>query len=151
MSLNRLAPFASVGLAALLTGCAGAAVVKNLAPELPKADPRVATCMSVVDRSAQCTDEFLPMLVDLRVSNDVPKGIAEADATEGRDALLARARAEWAKDSVDPARTEMCNAMGPKMSDEDSAAWALCLSQSDCAGYVKCVQPLYERTLTSAK
>jgi hypothetical protein len=148
-SVSAVVAAGFVLVAAVGPGCAGAPKMPALPDSVPAPDPRVATCLSVVDRSALCAEQFVPMLVDIRVNQDNPKGIAEADATEGRDALVAKARAEWEKDSIDPQRTQMCNAHAPKTSTEDNAAWAVCLAEADCGAYVACARPLYEKMLTA--
>lgn len=126
-----------------------AAVIGCATTPPPPPSPGVTTCLGVIDRAAQCSEAFVPMLVDVRVNHDQPAGTAEADATEGREVLVAKARDEWARDSVEPARSETCNAMGPKTSAEDVAAYTACLASPDCSAFVACVAPLFDKTVAS--
>jgi hypothetical protein len=131
-------------------GCSGVepgaqdeAAGATLAPEEAQ-----ALCVSSFQRQRDCSDTFLPALVDLRVRLDVPAGIAEADRTEGRAQLLATAQEEWRSDSTDQAIAERCAGMvqqgagaamgGPMRS---------CLGASSCGEFVPCQLEIIEAHL----
>ena len=106
--------------------------------------------MQTFQRQRECTDEFIPALVALRVKHDLPAGIAAADARDGRPALVASARAEWQEDSKDPAIEETCSKLVSSMPEQagpmtDSSR--RCLSQTTCAGFVECLSPVIEQHL----
>src|SRR4051812_46532000 len=54
------------------------------------------TCVAMLERARTCTDDYLAMLVDVRVRLDHPAGIAAMDRDRGRKSLLAEAHEEWA-------------------------------------------------------
>jgi hypothetical protein len=99
-----------------------------------------ALCVSGFKRQRECTDEFLPALVDLRVRLDKPAGIAAAAKSEGKEALIAVAREEWAGDSTDEAIAKTCAQKAAKMpaSEELYSALSNCLAAPSCAEFVPC-------------
>jgi hypothetical protein len=97
-------------------------------------------CVALFERQRECTDVFLPALVEARVRHDVPRGIAERDRAEGRDALLAGAEEEWQVDSTDEAIATICGRIEGQAPDgaaliERAEA---CLGESDCGGFTEC-------------
>src|SRR5512140_2550386 len=58
------------------------------------------TCVALMTRSRDCTDAFIPALVDARAAADQPPGIAD-QVKQDRDGVIAHAKAEWATDSTD--------------------------------------------------
>src|SRR5690606_8363595 len=77
------------------------------------------TCVALFERQRECTDLYLPALVDARVENDIPAGIA-AKAAEpgGRDEIMATAQTEWANDSTDASIGATCDSALAKMPPE---------------------------------
>lgn len=114
------------------------------------ADPQ-ATCVSTFERARECTDEYIPALVDLRISLDVPAGIAQAAQTDGRDALIATAKEEWKTDSEPAAVTANCQQMTSAIAAEQASAMAdqlsACLPAASCSEFVQCVTPVQEAML----
>lgn len=111
------------------------------------ADAR-AVCVQTMTRNRACTDAWIPALVDARARHDVPAGIA-ADVKADRDAVIARAKAEWANDSTDASIGATCDrlvASAPPQADLDAAT--ACLATSACGEYVGCVTPLFEKHFT---
>ncbi len=93
-------------------------------------------CVAAMRRQRECTDVFIPALVDARVRADRPAGIAAKDQEMGRAALVAGAREEWANDSTDEAIEETCNkaAGHPEMVEKAEA----CLAESACDAFSAC-------------
>jgi hypothetical protein len=140
MSRVLIGSFAVLALGAALTREALAS---------PKADPTLKMrCATVFERERACTDTFIPALVDARVALDLPAGIAARAKSEGRDALIAAARDEWAKDSQDTAIATTCDRVAGSARGADfAAAGEACAKQSDCGGFVACVIPVLRDTI----
>jgi hypothetical protein len=98
------------------------------------------TCVAAFRRQRECTDAFIPALVDARVRHDNPAGIAAKDKELGRDALVAGAKEEWASDSTDEAIHATCtklteNGAGtPELIQKAEA----CLAKSGCDEFSAC-------------
>ena len=99
------------------------------------------TCVEVFRRQRECTDTFIPALVDARVRSDKPAGIAAKDKEVGRDALVAGAMDEWKTDSTDQAIDQTCTNI---TNDEQAGAPELverakaCLEENDCSAFSAC-------------
>lgn len=93
-------------------------------------------CVAAMRRQRECTDVFIPALVDARVRADRPAGIAAKDQEMGRAALVAGAREEWANDSTDEAIEATCGkaAGHPEMVEKAEA----CLAESACDAFSAC-------------
>jgi len=158
-----------LGFSLLAAACAGSESPAPASPAQPapaaaaaSADganpgdgPAYGTCEATFARQRDCQDVFLPALVDLRVRLDVPPGIAEADATEGRDALLAVAEEEFASDSTDESIAATCDQMRASapaallaQAEQDSDR---CLQADACEPFVECILPVIETGLTAPR
>ncbi|HEU5059221.1 MAG TPA: hypothetical protein VFU21_21965 [Kofleriaceae bacterium] len=95
-----------------------------------------ATCVAVIRRQRDCTDVFIPALVDARVRADMPAGIAGKDKEMGRDALVAAALEEWKVDSTDDAIDATCDkaAGHPELVDRAQA----CMDETACDAFSAC-------------
>jgi hypothetical protein len=108
-----------------------------------------ALCVKMFVRDRQCTDQYIPALVDARARKDMPAGIA-AEVKSDRDGVIAQAKQEWANDSTDAAIDSTCNAIIAHLTDADRAdapTMAQCLEQADCGAYVACQLPVLEKHL----
>lgn len=108
--------------------------------------PRDA-CVAMFERQRACTDIYLPALVDARIANDLPAGIAARAAEPGgRDALVATARSEWANDSTDASISATCDTILAKMPPEQAEGMTgqanQCLATDACQAFVDCVIPM---------
>ena len=104
-------------------------------------DEAYDTCVAAFNRQRECTDEFIPALVDARVRADKPAGIAAKDKEMGRDALVAGAREEWASDSTDEAIHATCTKITENQADgapELIEKARACLRESECAAFSAC-------------
>jgi hypothetical protein len=139
--------------AALAGACAGAdAPADNVtsSPALSETTNAQALCVQSFQKQRECSETFLPALVDARVRFDKPAGIAEMDRKEGREALVAVAREEWKNDSTDEAIAETCTGMvahgGAK--PEMVSAMQTCLAAGSCGDFVPCQVKIIEAHLS---
>jgi hypothetical protein len=143
-----------------LPACAGSDNQAETANTSPPVETQAAeeetpdsksSCVEVFVRQRDCTDDFIPALVDARTRLDVPAGIAERVGTEGRDAIIAEALAEWANDSQDAAIDGTCEkivASAPADALEPMlTASRECLAESECSAFSACIIPVIEGQL----
>ncbi len=136
---------------ALLAACGGKSAPTTSTSTQPTstADPAIETCKKTFVRQRECTDTFIPALVDLRVRMDMPAGIAAEDKASGRDALVTKAKAEWENDSKDDAIAATCDKMVGSMAPEMKAKMAegagQCLAKTECPAFVECELPMLEQ------
>lgn len=143
-----------VFLAASIAACGGksAPAPATSTTTSASADPG-AVCRQTFVRQRECTDVFIPALVDLRVRLDVPAGIAAEDKASGRDALITAAKAEWANDSKDEAIAGTCDkmmaSMDPAMKAKMADGAGQCLAKTECAAFVECEMPMMEQHMSA--
>jgi len=139
---------------ALMSACGGADTkVQPPQPVATSPSDLHAVCVQTFERQRDCTDTFLPALVALRVKLDVPPGIASADATDGRDALIAKAKAEWQVDSTPTAIGQTCDRITQQTPQEKrdptSEQAKQCLSATDCEAFTTCIMPVIEEHMVA--
>ena len=112
-------------------------------------------CFVAFTRMRECTNDYIPALVDLRVRLDVPAGIAATDTEIGRDALVARALAEWSTDSTDAALQATCEGIvGHASPDEQDGMRQValrCGATDGCEAFVACILPSMEAHLHAGR
>jgi hypothetical protein len=116
------------------------------AQQTSTADDPKAVCVATMTRARECTDDYIPALVDARAQADVPPGIADA-VKKDRNAVIAEAKQEWATDSKDENIAGMCEKMtadGATTPDELAMAKD-CNAKTDCKEYTSCVMPLFAK------
>lgn len=91
--------------------------------------------MTVMNRERECADTFIPALVDLRVELDQPPGIAAQAASDGREAIVAQAQAEYEGAGTEIAIEVNCNALA-RLPEEQQARWNAMLEE--CAAITEC-------------
>jgi hypothetical protein len=112
----------------------------------------VEVCRSVFAREAECTDLFIPMLVDARIRHDLPAGItARAAQPGGREALIAAAKEEWKTDGAEPARSATCQKIASHATPQMVAQGKACLARGSCADFVACMAPFHDARLAEQK
>jgi hypothetical protein len=108
-------------------------------------------CVEVFVRQRDCTDDFIPALVDARIRLDVPAGIAERASAEGSGAIITEAMAEWANDSQDAAIDGTCDGIVASVPAEALkpmlTASKSCLEESECSAFSTCIIPVIEGQL----
>jgi hypothetical protein len=112
------------------------------APAQAGVDPK-AVCIQAFTRSRECTDDFIPALVDARASADQPPGIADA-VKKDRDGVIAEAKQEWANDSKDEAIAANCEKIAAGKEELAAEAQA-CLAKTDCKEFVACAMPVFAK------
>jgi hypothetical protein len=124
----------------VVVGVGGLALAGGPAPT----PAQQASCVTLFERQRTCTESFIPALVDLRVSLDRPKGIAATAKSDGRDALIAAALAEWKTDSTDASIAKTCASMPP---GAVTPQMNTCLAASSCPAFSQCLVPLMRTTI----
>lgn len=146
--MNTFNFLATASLAALLVACGGAKSAQSSATETAKSADPAAVCIQMMEKSRDCTDEYIPALVDLRISLDYPNGTAQAAEEQGRDALISVAYEEWKNDSTDAAFQKVCADVVAQMPPEQLAPVmarnAKCIAKPSCDEYVTCHMPILE-------
>ncbi len=131
-----------------------AAACGSSKPAEKKTEPAAVTqsedeagCVKLRQRQRECTDAFIPALVDMRIKADVPPGIAAAAQKDGRDAIVAQAMEEWKQDSTDEAIARNCKAMPapPSVTAEQRETARKCLDLAECQAFVDCFLPVLEQ------
>src|SRR5262249_51908761 len=110
--------------------------------------PAHETCVKTFQMQRQCTAQFIPALVDLRISLAEPRFMAdEAAKPGGREALIQQALGEWKDDSADGAIDKTCSHMTAWRNAAAVAKADACLAATDCDAFVACVMPLVKENL----
>jgi len=131
-----------------IVACGGADTPADPDPSAARRRTLAEGCNEIFVRQRDCTDPFIPGLVDARIAANVPAGIAERAEAEGRDAIIAEAMAEWAEDSKDQAIAATCErviqSIPPDQQQEMREAGDACLAESGCEAFVACIIPMIE-------
>jgi hypothetical protein len=153
--IRTLAPVLALVLAAGLAACGASSgppstsAAKPAEPAAPAAsaapagDAR-AICVQAMTRSRECTETYIPALVDARAKLDVPAGIA-AQVKADRAAVITAAKQEWATDSTDAAIAAMCDRMAATVAPDDVKLAKGCVAAADCGAFTSCLVPIMER------
>lgn len=103
-------------------------------------------------RKATCADDYLPALLDLRVELNVPPGIGDEVKTQGRDAVLAIAHTELARDTEPAKVAALCEGMAAKLPPDRVEQLvdqgAKCEAAADCKAFAACAVVLDRGFLT---
>lgn len=141
---------------AFLAGCGGSSTKPE--PPGPRAAPREEAqlkCQAMMTRQRDCTDAFIPALVGWRVELDVPAGVAETDRTSGREALVAKAKEEWAASNSDEQLGALCTKILGTIPDDQLPAMTQigerCSATRTCEEFVACVEPAQRQRLAAEK
>jgi hypothetical protein len=140
----------------LVAACSGGSANKPAepAPAGPR-DRALAGCKQMFARQRDCTDTFIPALVGWRVELDVPAGVAELDKTSGRDALVTKAKEEWAASNTDDQFAAMCTGIIGDIPDDQLGgmveAGERCNATTTCDEFVACVEPFQRQRLAAQK
>lgn len=136
-----LARCAACALLGLAVGCGG-----SNAPVSPKAadsapDDGRQVCESVMKRTRECKEPYVPALLRTRARFDQPPGIAARYEKEGEAALLPIAREEFDRDWSDAGIQSHCDALDAKAPETRRAVVERerpCLSEVGCDAFVAC-------------
>jgi len=145
-SVSSVVVILSLAIAAAACGTASeAAPASQAKPQAsaPTADAQ-DLCLHTMARSYQCTDQYIPAVVDLRAKKDHPAGIA-AKVQADRDGVIARAKEEWKADSSDAAIIANCQRMATMVDANDLQTAQRCVAESDCNAFVTCIMPVMDK------
>lgn len=121
-------------------------------PEPAKPQPAARTaadlvplCKRIFAHKATCADDYLPVLLDLRIELNRPPGIGDRVKSEGRDAILAIAHTELAHDT-EPAQVDaVCSSAAtqastapPERVHQLLEAADRCEATTDCKAFAVC-------------
>jgi len=129
----------------LALGCGGGS--SSSPPPSPPPSAHTAAelgpmCDRYYERERACVDEYLAALLDVRVEYDMPAGIAAEVERDGRDAVLARMRPEWERDTTPENTDRICRAMETQIPADQVerllAQSKKCDAEADCAGFAAC-------------
>jgi hypothetical protein len=112
----------------------------------PATTDLVPMCERIFARKATCADDYLPALLDVRVELNAPPGIAETIKSEGRDAVLATAHTELARDTQPDRVAAVCDEGASRAANAPPERVRQLLEQSkrceaaaDCKAFASCV------------
>jgi hypothetical protein len=114
----------------------------------------LSVCVKTIERQYECTDDFIPALVDMRIKHGLlpPDAVPILEEEGGRDKLIQIAMDEWKVDGVEPKRTETCQKMlqvvSPEEGEKLKAAGEKCLAATDCKAFLDCMMPVMEAQMT---
>jgi hypothetical protein len=138
-----------------LAACGGArpaAPAPAPAPAAHTAADLIPLCKAHYAHQVSCTDDYLSALLDLRISVDMPKGIADEAKQKGKPALLKLARVELDRDMA-PDRVEaICNAMTkvpPDQVDRLMKDGQHCAEMTECKAFAACAVETERTYVTS--
>ncbi|HEX5059227.1 MAG TPA: hypothetical protein VFV99_07700 [Kofleriaceae bacterium] len=147
--MSRLDYPCSFALILAIAACGGSS------PEPAKPSPQPAArdtadlvpmCKRIFARKATCADDYLPVLLDLRVELNIPSGIGDEVKSQGRDAVLAIAHTELARDTETANVDAVCETAAaqaskapPERRDQLLEQGARCEAATDCKGFAVCV------------
>lgn len=133
-----------------LTACSTteASPAQSAAPKAaPTSTDAQAVCVQLFTRNRECTEDYIPALVDLRAKLDKPAGIAEK-VKQDRNAVIAQAQTEWAADSTDQAIAATCAQVTANLDESakaDADGLQACMAEPSCGAHTACVMPFFEK------
>ncbi len=132
-----------------VAACGGSSQPEPAKPASPPAAQDTADfvplCKRIFARKATCADDYLPALLDVRVELNIPPGIGDRVKTDGRDAVLAVAHTELARDTEAAHVAELCEGAAAKAKADPERGNQLyeqgsrCEAASDCKAFASCV------------
>jgi hypothetical protein len=106
----------------------------------------VPMCQRIFARKATCADDYLPVLLDLRVELNLPPGIGDQVTSQGRDAVLALARTDLARDTEPAKVAALCETAAANATkaprervDQLLEQADRCEATTDCKAFAGCV------------
>lgn len=133
--MSRVNYVRSLALIVAAAACGGSSSPEPAKPA-PQPAARTAAdfvpmCKRIFARKATCADDYLPVLLDLRVELNLPPGIGDQVKSEGRDAVLAIAHTELASDT-EPAKVDaLCESAATQATTAPPERVAQLLDQAD--------------------
>jgi hypothetical protein len=116
--------------------------INRAEPAVRTADDLVPMCKRIFARKAACADDYLPALIDLHIELNIPPGFGDRVKSEGRDAMLAIAHTELARDTEPAKVAALCETtakMPPERADQLHEQGGRCEAATDCKEFAVCV------------
>lgn len=143
--MSRVSYLHAVALILAVAACGGSTPEPAKPPSPPAARTAadlVPMCQRLFARKATCADDYLPALLDVRVELNMPPGIGDRVKTEGREAMLAIAHTELARDT-EPAKVDaLCETTAAKMPPDRVEPLleqgGRCEATTDCRAFAAC-------------
>jgi len=143
--VNYLYRYALILAVAACGGSSPEPVKPSPQPAARTAADLVPMCKRIFARKETCADDYLPVLLDLRVELNTPPGIGDRVKSQGRDAVLAIAHTELARDT-EPAKVDaLCEEaatkakQAPERADQLLEQGGKCEATTDCKAFAVCV------------
>jgi hypothetical protein len=144
--INYLCSFVLILVVAACGGSSPEPAKPMPQPAARTAADLVTMCKRIFARKATCADDYLPVLLDVRVELNMPPGIGDQVKSQGRDAVLAIAHTELARDTepqkvdalCETAATRATNAP-PERVDRLFDQGDRCEAATDCKAFAVCV------------
>ncbi|MEO8844400.1 MAG: hypothetical protein ABI591_06155 [Kofleriaceae bacterium] len=121
------------------------------------ADDLVPMCKRIFARKETCADDYLPVLLDLRVELNKPAGIGDEVKAKGRDAVLAIAHTELASDTQPDKLAATCDGAAAQMAKASTESVSQLLDQggkceatADCKAFSMCVVEIDRRFIAAS-
>jgi hypothetical protein len=131
-------------VACLLLGCSPATPPKSE----PSAEQEArSVCESVMRRTRECKEAYVPALLRARARFDQPPGIRARYEAEAEEKLLPIAREEFESDWADAGIEQHCEKLVAKPAEERAQIVERersCLPTRDCEAFVACNVALLE-------
>jgi hypothetical protein len=125
-------------------------------PAAQTLDDLVSMCQRLFARKETCADDYLPVLLDLRVELNLPPGIGDEVKAKGRDAVLALAHTELARDTQPEKVNPLCEtaAANAKQAPPERAHQLLdlgarCEAAEECKAFSTCVVQIDRQFIAS--
>lgn len=138
LAIGRGAAWALLGLA---LGCGSPKAPSSSAATGSAPDDGRQVCESVMRRTRECKELYVPALLRTRARYDQPPGIAARYAKDGEATLLPVAREEFERDWSDAGIASHCDALvakEPRVRQAIVERERACLSRDDCLAFVAC-------------
>jgi hypothetical protein len=115
-------------------------------------------CQRIFARKETCADDYLPVLLDLRIELNLPPGIADEVKAQGREAALAVAHTELARDTQPDRVNPLCEAAAanakqapPERAHQLLDLGARCEATADCKAFATCVVQIDRQFIASGR
>jgi hypothetical protein len=125
-------------------------------PTAQTLDDFVPMCRRIFARKETCADDYLPVLLDVRVELNLPPGIGDEVKTKGRDAVLALAHTELARDTQPENVNPLCDSAAanakqapPERAHQLLDLGARCEAAAECKAFSTCVVQIDRQFIAS--
>jgi len=125
------------------------------APTSASLDDLIPMCQRIFARKETCADDYLPVLLDLRLELNLPPGIGDEVKAKGRDAVLALAHTELARDTQPDRVNPLCEGAAANARQQPERGHQLldhgarCEAAADCKKFSTCVVEIDRQMLAA--